>query len=374
MTDRVFTGRTSPKAARDDQTGRRAATPPRTTTWRTESGGRGAGGRSVMIGAVLFLGLTVVFAGVGRPDSDSRGALRSTAVLTEPAVANDLIGFAPNQPPREQGSGQSAGVSAAADLNGDGVPVVCLDPGHGGGDPGFTRSEKGDVPRMNEADLNLEGAVELARRLENHGIVVVMTRRDDVAVNAEGADVNGDGETFDAARRDGKALSDAMRVGDFDELQARINICNRADADLLVSMHVNGYDERTTVRGYEAWYTGCREFGEQSERFAVLAYDALSQELTAAGFETEPRGLKNDCVADVDPSDPLLAHNMIITGPEVPGKIAPSEMPGAIIETLFLSNEEDARFLASEAGRDAIIKAYERAILAYFQDGDATNE
>lgn len=327
-----------------------------------------------MIGAVLFLGLTVVFAGVGRPDSDSQRALTSTAVLTEPAVTNDLIGFAPNQPPGEQGSDERAGVAAVADLNSDGVPVVCLDPGHGGDDPGFTRSEKGDVPRMNEADLNLESAVELARRLENQGIVVVMTRRDDVAVNAEGADVNGDGETFDAARRAGEALSDAVRVGDFDELQARIDICNRADADLLVSMHVNGYDERTTVRGYEAWYTGCREFGEQSERFAALAYDALSQGLTAAGFETEPRGLRNDCVADVDPSDPVLAHNMIITGPEVPGKIEPSEMPGAIIETLFLSNEEDARFLASEAGRDAIVTAYERAILAYFQDGDTVNE
>src|SRR5699024_12316030 len=50
-----------------------------------------------------------------------------------------------------------------------------------------------------------------------------------------------------------------------DELQARINFCNEANADILVSLHLNGYDDES-ARGYEVLYTGDREFGDKKDR------------------------------------------------------------------------------------------------------------
>ena len=44
------------------------------------------------------------------------------------------------------------------------------------------------------------------------------------------------------------------------------------------------------------------------------------------------------------------------------------EMPGAIVESLFISNDADAYFLASDAGHEAIVTAYEAAIVQYFNE------
>ncbi len=56
-----------------------------------------------------------------------------------------------------------------------------------------------------------------------------------------------------------------------------------------------------------------------------------------------------------------------MTGPERPGKLTPSEMPGAVVEGLFLSNEEDAAFIQSDIAAETIIGAYEEAINAYYR-------
>ncbi len=366
MSDRVF-GRDAAPAPRETKA--RAAgqvAPKPTRRVQRESGRRGAGGRAIAVVAVLFLGLTVFLSGVGRTGNEGGQAVVPTASLSADTAANFSgagSASASTLEPDEQ-----VAMAGAADMNGDGVPVVCLDPGHGGQDRGFIRPGDASFGTMEEAQLNLANAVSLASRLENHGIVVVMTRRDDAAVAAEDDDVNGDGETMQSALDDGEQLAEANRIGDLDELQARIDVCNRANADLLVSMHINGYDARADARGFEAWYTGCREFGDRSQKFAELAFEALSERLAAAKLESEPRGLKDDCVTDVDASDTSLAHNMIVTGPALPGKITPSHMPGAIIETLFVSNVDDARILASKAGQDAIVSAYEEAIVAYLED------
>jgi N-acetylmuramoyl-L-alanine amidase len=46
--------------------------------------------------------------------------------------------------------------------------------------------------------------------------------------------------------------------------------------------------------------------------------------------------------------------------------LVPSEMPGAVIEGLFLSNDEDAAFIASEIADETLVGAYEQAITRYF--------
>jgi N-acetylmuramoyl-L-alanine amidase len=242
------------------------------------------------------------------------------------------------------------------------APIVCLDPGHGGGDRGFTRFDANGVPTMEEEPLDLEQAWELKARLEQRSYRVVMTRETDAAVNVDGKDVNGDGRTA-AHDRPGSERNKTL-----DELQARINICNAAKADLLMSMHVNGYSNGTP-RGYETWFTRERPFGDRNAAFATLAYAHLKEQLGKIGYvlpAEEERGVLPDTTADVRKEYSVFKH-FIMTGPEVPGVVTPSAMPGAIVEALFISNDGDAAVLASPEGQQAIVTAYENAIVEYFE-------
>jgi N-acetylmuramoyl-L-alanine amidase len=215
---------------------------------------------------------------------------------------------------------------------------------------------------MEEAVLVLEHAWDLEARLQHRGYQVVMTRQTDTALNVEGKDVNGDGRTaaHDPPRSD--------RNENLDELQARIDRCNEANADLLVSMHVNGYSTGKP-RGYETWFTRERPFGDKNAVFATLAYAHLKEQLAVIGYvlpAEEERGVLPDTTADVQMEHSLFRH-FILTGPAVPGVVVPSKMPGAIVEALFVSNEGDASVLASPEGRNAIVTAYENAIVEYFE-------
>jgi N-acetylmuramoyl-L-alanine amidase len=233
--------------------------------------------------------------------------------------------------------------------------VVCLDPGHGGGDRGYTRDTDGAAPEMEEAVLNLAHAQALKQRLEARGFTVVMTRDADVDVNVTGEDVNGDG----------KVGRDSEPAGLIDELQARINVCNRAHADLLVSMHINGFPD-STVSGYETWYNASRPFKDKNKLFAQLVFDAIGHHMRLAGYNATPRQVNDDAKAHVDIGHDAF-DSYVITGPAHAGQIVPSSMPGAIVETLFISNDDDAAFMATDEGNDAIVSAYEDAIVEYFE-------
>jgi N-acetylmuramoyl-L-alanine amidase len=240
--------------------------------------------------------------------------------------------------------------------------VVCLDPGHGGSDRGFQREDDGVAPAMEEAFYNLAYARAVRSRLQALGFTVVMTRDSDIDVNASGADVNGDGKTYANLIDKDKAAAD--RAKDIDELQARINVCNNSKADLLISMHINGFND-PAANGYETWYSSARPFTAQSKHFAQLAFDALGQEMEAAGYNARARQVNDDATAHVEVAADAF-DRYVITGPAQPGQIVPSAMPGAIVEVLFISNDQDAAFLSSAEGRNAIVTAYVDAISRYF--------
>jgi N-acetylmuramoyl-L-alanine amidase len=237
--------------------------------------------------------------------------------------------------------------------------VVCLDPGHGGTDRGYTRVETDAAPALEEVVLNLEFAMAIQEGLEAYGFDVVLTRTDDDAVNADGSDVNGDGQTF--ANQSGDAADRAEAI---DELQARINICNEAGADLLISLHINGYPD-PAISGFETWYSASRPFVGQNRLIASLVYAELESGYRAAGYTIPGRGVRDDATVDVGGHRDLF-DSYVITGPSQPGAVIASQMPGTIAEALFISSESDAPILASERGRQVIIDAYIRAIVAYF--------
>lgn len=316
---------------------------------------------SLKLGGIIAVSFLVVMLGSERffgVNGEGTGSPTSTAapvIAIEPsasptiAAAEVVIVFTPSTPT------PTPTLTPTPDPRFAGK-IVCLDPGHGGSDRGYTRDADDAAPAMEEAVLNLAHAKSLKARLEARGFTVVMTRATDTDVNPSGADVNGDGLVG----------HDSERAKMLDELQARINVCNKAHADLLISMHLNGFPD-STVSGYETWYNASRPFKEKNRRFATLVYQALGRGMRAAGYNAASRQVNDDATAHVDIGHDAF-DNYVITGPAHSGQIVPSAMPGAIVESLFISNDDDAAFMATSEGTNAIVGAYEEAIVNYFEE------
>lgn len=248
---------------------------------------------------------------------------------------------------------------------GDGQPVVCIDPGHGGWDTGWNRTESGDAPYSppiaTEAEINLGMAWMLKDALEAEGIFVVMTRPSGAAVNMFDEDIDGDGTT--------RLSSDNPRNGARDELQARINTCNEAGADVLISLHLNGFDDRS-IRGYEVLYTAERDFGQQNADLATFIYRQLDTAMRDTDMTGLGRGARPDNEIESVRHEFGAEQHMVMTGPAVSNpdyQIVPSAMPGVIVEAVFLSNDQDAAWIVQPANQRMVVDAYVAGILDYFE-------
>ena len=114
--------------------------------------------------------------------------------------------------------------------NGGRTLVVCIDPGHGGEDPGAVCND------VEEKVVNLEISLRIRPLIEAMGYGVVMTRTTDITLS----------------------------------LQERCNIANNARADIFVSVHNNAY--LTTSEGTE---TFCYYDSEEGRRLATLIHNQV---------------------------------------------------------------------------------------------------
>ena len=148
----------------------------------------------VALGAVLVAGLAVVAFGGARlfgPAGGDPPPDQELAGISQPAVP--VASTPRTSVPVPTASTPIAVVTSEAAR----APVVCLDPGHGGPDRGVVREESDVAPALEEAVLVLQYAWDLEARLKQRGYDVVLTRRTDVAVNADGLDVNGVGKSIE---------------------------------------------------------------------------------------------------------------------------------------------------------------------------------
>jgi len=195
---------------------------------------------------------------------------------------------------------------------------ICLDPGHGGADPGAVNA----AYSLHEADINLDVAYGLKALLEGSGATVEMTRTDDRYLT------NSDRYTF----------------------------CNSVAADILVSVHTNSVLE-TWVDGSYALY-----FHSDDKVLAQTIYDVMYPAL-------------RDSAPDPD-SFTSFGLNRYASG-----VLLKSDMPAAMMEPLFMSNPTEAALLATpiytEASttpnltcrRGQIAQAIYDGILSYFGPG-----
>ncbi len=208
--------------------------------------------------------------------------------------------------------------------------TIVIDPGHGGGDPGMENSRL----RLQEKVLALDVALRLEKILKAEGYTVVLTRRDD------------------------RQLAPSKDA----DLQRRALIANTANADLFLSIHFNSLFPDTKVNGTEvyvftrpgqrsdsSWGLGQADDTER-EASPVNRYDPwtslLAQALhreTIAGLKTDDRGHKTK-------------HLAVLRG---------LNCPGVLVESLFLSNEAEARRAATPAYRQQIAEAMAAGIRSY---------
>lgn len=221
--------------------------------------------------------------------------------------------------------------------------VVVLDPGHGGPDSGAADPGQALV----EKDLTLQVALAAARDLRAMGYQVFLTRTRDQAVNIPPRDLNHDGT-----------------INEVDELDARTLFANRHHADAFVSIHFDASTD-PTVRGTHGYYCPARPFWRKSRGLAGLLTAAVTTSIQHAGYADANNGVQTD-VADVVPQTYANYPWFFQLGPSWPHRITGTQMPGALIETLFLTSPQDDAALRRPGIIAAAARGYAAGIRAYF--------
>ena len=145
-------------------------------------------------------------------------------------------------------------------------PVVVIDPGHGGRDPGAI-----GIGGIQEKEIVLDISFQVVRLLEQQGVQVVMTRTDDSEI----------------------------------DLQPRVSLAERVNASIFVSIHANAISmSRPDVNGIETYYfdsgealartihasmvqgTGANDRRVRQARFYVLRKTSMPSVLLEMGFVT----------------------------------------------------------------------------------------
>ncbi len=176
----------------------------------------------------------------------------------------------------------------------EGQIVIVLDPGHGGSDPGAV-----GIGGLSETDIVNPMSHRIRDLLEEQGVRVILTREDNRTV----------------------------------DLQPRVELANRLDANLFVSLHANAISmSRPDVNGIETYYF---QSGQQ------LARTIHAHLLESTGGPD--RGVRTARFY-------VLRH---------------TRMPAVLLELGFVTGNQDARRLADPQYRERLSQAIARGILQY---------
>ena len=227
-------------------------------------------------------------------------------------------------------------------------PLVVIDAGHGGKDPGA--SARGYI----EKDVVLGLALALRDRLlEEGGVRVALTRDDD----------------------------------SFLILQERPEIARRLGADLFISIHADSSGEVSGVRGASIYTLSEKASSEAAARFAerensanslngVVISDSnqqvndilveLAQRRVQENSAEFARLIKREGEGNLrfHPTARRSAALAVLRAPDV---------PGVLYESGFITDPADAARLTSEEGRRQFAETMARAIRIYFARQRRTN-
>ncbi|ASC73049.1 N-acetylmuramoyl-L-alanine amidase [Halomicronema hongdechloris C2206] len=231
------------------------------------------------------------------PDQAPTVAASTTTTEPAPSAASQSPAAVPivptpaaDEPPRPTPNVQAATVPNER-------VVVVIDPGHGGRDPGAV-----GIAGLQEKQVIFPISLRVRELLEQQGVQVVMTRYDDRTL----------------------------------ELQTRVDIAERADADLFVSIHANAINlSRPDVNGIETYY-----FSAAGRRLAEVMHASM---LSASGMND--RGVRQ-------------ARFFVLRR---------TSMPATLLEVGFVTGAQDAPRLSDPAWRERMAGAIAQGILRYIQ-------
>ncbi len=227
---------------------------------------------------------------------------------------------------------------------GDGRPMIVVDPGHGGVDPGAT-----GVSGVYEKFITLAVARELAEQLERTGRYRVRLTRD--------RDV-------------------------FIPLRDRVAIARQAGADLFVSLHADVVRD-PQIRGLSVYTLSqnasdaeAQALADKENKADVIGGIDLSHESTDVAnilIDLTQRETMNrsaefaaDIVDELGRDSPLLANTHRFAGFAV---LKAPDVPAALVEMGYLSNETDERNLRHPDYRAKVAGAVARAVDLFFLKG-----
>jgi len=226
------------------------------------------------------------------------------------------------------------------------VRTIAIDPGHGGSEVGAAQTLlNGTIIR--EKEVNLKIALRLRDLLQASGYRVVLTRETDSGASGLSAEPP---VGYSRTRAD---------------LQARVDIANNAQADLFISIHNNGSAD-PQQSGTEVWYCKDRPFADADFALAQLVLENLISQIRAMGYDVRNRGMKEDSNFRVWQG---RSYNLFVLGPArtEPVITRATQMPGILVETLFVSNPTEAALLARDEVLEAIARGYYQGIVGYFE-------
>ena len=185
---------------------------------------------------------------------------------------------------------------------------IVIDPGHGGSDSGAI----GPTGIM-EKSVTLRVSRELKRLLEAEGAQVILTRTGDTEVSSKGANATS-----------------------VEELEARCEVANRANADIFLSIHADAFTNRE-VKGTTAYYytkgsTASKHLADSVRTALVDAIGTLDRGTQASNFY-------------------VVKH---------------TDMPAILVEISFISNPDEEKMMNSEEGIKNIARGIADGIADYF--------
>ncbi len=260
------------------------------------------------------------------------GAVATFLLPTVPALADKALATvaAPIRTPPRAGA----------------LPVVMLDPGHGGKDPGAI-----GISGTYEKHVALASAMELKRQLEASGRYrVELSRTRDVFIPLE--------ERVALAQRHGASLFVSMH------------------ADALLDHGVRGASVYTLAEhASDAQTAALAQRENAADRFAGPSFQGTTPEVarilaslvrqeTRVGSARMARSVVGEMGRDV----PLLQNPSRHAGFVV---LKAADIPSVLVEMGFMSNKQDEAALRQPAHRVRVATAMHRAIDAYFALGGA---
>jgi N-acetylmuramoyl-L-alanine amidase len=222
-------------------------------------------------------------------------------------------------------------------------PLIVIDPGHGGVDPGATGAN-----RTFEKNVVLNLARELKKQLEDSGQYrVLMTRDSDV----------------------------------FIKLSDRVNFARTHEADLFVSIHADSID-KPGVRGSSVYTLSDKASDAQTEKLA--ARENRADLIAGVDLSTEDQDVANILVdltmRDTMNQSRFFANKLVdtmraqgINTLDTPHRYAgfavlkAPDIPSILIEAGFMSNRQEAEMLNAPTHRRSLAGAIRRGIDAYFE-------